>query len=128
MGISLSLGNKSPRISPIKVCKEMGIDAKFLRQLDFYIRQLNFYFGQSLGLLPRSGISFACHLALAGSTNLLLPGTLVFRFNEMFVRLVCGATSTFVRPRSRIKPSRLLFLGTFASWDLLVEVGECNAY
>jgi hypothetical protein len=26
----------------------MGIDAKFLRQLDFYIRQLNFYFGQSL--------------------------------------------------------------------------------
>src|SRR5271156_4073770 len=31
-----------------QVCKGRGIDAKFLRQLDFYIRQLNFYFGQSL--------------------------------------------------------------------------------
>jgi hypothetical protein len=102
--------------------------------MDFYIRQLNFYFGQSLAPVQRSGIlklhtiSFTCHLALAGSTDLLLPGTWIFQFDEMFVGTRLWATSTFVRQRFRIKRLGMPFFRRVASSDMPVEVGQCNAY
>src|ERR1700722_15467822 len=58
------------------------------------------------------------HLALAGSTDLLLPGTLLFP---------CGPSRPSFDKGPASSVSAVVFR-TFASWDLPVEVDQCNAY